>query len=142
MYLRTILEELGIDQSNATILYEGNQGVLLMTRAKQPTRRTRHVDTSQFAILDWIEHDLLALKFVSNTDNASDVMTKALPRILHYKHFDRLMGRIVPKVFRNNEKLEIIKEIKKGKDDTEEEKQQLQRKQVNDHRTLSILENV
>jgi len=107
LYLRTILEELEIDQNKATILYEDNQGVLMMTRAKQPTRRTRHVKTSQFAILDWIEHDLLALKFVSSTDNASDAMAKALPRILHYKHFDRLMGRIVPEVFRNNKKLGI-----------------------------------
>ena len=42
-YVRSILEDLGIDQLKATTLYEDNQGVLLMANAGQPTKRIRHI---------------------------------------------------------------------------------------------------
>ena len=96
LYLRTILEELGLEQEKATVLYEDNQGALLMANASQPTRRTRHVDTAKFALLDWVSRDLLELTYTVTTMNNSDGMTKPLGRILFYKHFDRIMGRIVP----------------------------------------------
>ena len=41
LYIRTILKEIGIPQTMATILYhEDNQGALLMANAQQPTKRT------------------------------------------------------------------------------------------------------
>ena len=40
LYVRSILEEFGIDQQQATTLYEDNQGALLMANAPQPTKRT------------------------------------------------------------------------------------------------------
>ena len=101
LYLRTILEELGMEQEKATILYEDNQGALLMANAKQPTRRTRHVDTASFALLDWVSKDLLELTYVVTSMNNSDGMTKPLGRILFHKHFDRIMGRVVPTAIQN-----------------------------------------
>jgi len=101
LYLRTILEELGMEQEKATILYEDNQGALLMANASQPTRRTRHVDTVKFALLDWVSRDLLELTYVMTSLNTSDGMTKPLGKILFYKHFDRIMGRMVPDTIKN-----------------------------------------
>jgi len=106
LYLRTILEEMNIDQNEATILYEDNQGALMMANAQQPTRRTRHIDTATFALQDWVARDLLNLEFVVSTKNKSDGMTKPLARVLFYKHFDVLMGRLIPKQFRK-ENIEI-----------------------------------
>ena len=59
LYLRSILDEINVPQENATVMYEDNQGALLMANAGQPTRRTRHVDIREFALLDWVERDLV-----------------------------------------------------------------------------------
>ena len=67
-----------------------------MANAQQPTRRTRHVDMKHFALLDWVERDLLNLVSVSSSDNIADALTKALGRTLHYRHFDQIMGRFRP----------------------------------------------
>ena len=40
LYLRSLLEEIRLRQSDATILYEDNQGALLMANAQRPTKRT------------------------------------------------------------------------------------------------------
>ena len=99
----------------AMVLFEDNQGVLMMANDKQPTRRTHQFKTSQFALLDWVERDLLEFKFVESSDNASDAMTKSLARILHYNYFDRMMGRIIPEKFRtNNSDLKVTLKIKKN----------------------------
>ena len=37
LYLRSLLEEIGIPHEAATILYEDNQGALLMVNAQCPT---------------------------------------------------------------------------------------------------------
>jgi len=110
LYIRTILEEMGVEQQEATILFEDNQGALLMANSQQPTRRTRHLDTAAFALQDWVSRDLVCLTYVSTTMNSSDAMTKPLARILFYKHFDRLMGRLVP----NHIRSEKEKEKEKG----------------------------
>ncbi len=52
---------MNISQPDATILYEDNNGALLMANAQQPTRHTRHMDIKKFALLDWVERDLITL---------------------------------------------------------------------------------
>lgn len=61
LYVRSILHEIGLDQESATVLYEDNQGALLMANAQRPTKRTRHMDIKHFALQDWVERDLLAI---------------------------------------------------------------------------------
>ena len=68
-----------------------------MANAKQPTRRTRHMDIKHFSLLDWVERDLVLLHTVTTHDNAADAMTKFLSKQLFYRHFDTYMGRRIPK---------------------------------------------
>ena len=96
LYLRTIMEQIGIPQENATILYEDNQGALLMARAKQPTKRTKHIDIRYFALQDWVERDLISMKRIATADNSSDALTKATARTLFYRHNNHILGRLVP----------------------------------------------
>ena len=67
-----------------------------MANAQQPTKRTKHVDIKQFVLLEWVENDLIKLHCINTSDNYSDGFTKPLERILHYHHFDRVMGQIIP----------------------------------------------
>ena len=99
LYVRSILNEIQVDQTNATTLHIDNNGALLMGNAQQPTRRTKHVDIKRFALLDWVEHDLMIMKRINTADNCADSMTKSLGRILHYRHFDYVMGYHRPEYY-------------------------------------------
>ncbi len=68
LYFRSILEDVGIPQHDATIIYEENRGALFMANAEQPTSRTRHIDIQEFALIDWVEQDLLILEAIATAD--------------------------------------------------------------------------
>ena len=96
LYCRSILDDLGIPQHDATIIYEDNRGALFMANAQQPSPQTRHIDIREFALVDWVAEDLLILEAITSPDNCSDAMTKALPKQLFYRHNDTIMGRHIP----------------------------------------------
>jgi hypothetical protein len=96
LFFRSLMAEIGVEQEHATVLFEDNNGVLLMANAQQPTKRTRHIDIKHFAVLDWVEQDLLILHSISTHDNAADAMTKPLTKTLFYHHYDTYMGLRIP----------------------------------------------
>ena len=96
LYIRSILSDINVPQDHATPMYEDNNGALMMANAGQPTKRTRHIDIRHFALLDWVERDLVILERVETAANASDVLTKATGRIIFHRHYDTLMGRELP----------------------------------------------
>jgi deoxyuridine 5'-triphosphate nucleotidohydrolase len=96
LYVRSILDEIKLPQEAATTLYIDNNGALMMGNAQQPTRRTRHIELKKFALLDWIQRDLILMKRISTNDNCSDGMTKQTGRQLFYRHFDYIMGKLIP----------------------------------------------
>jgi dUTP pyrophosphatase len=102
LYVRSIIEQLGIPQHEATTLYEDNQGALLMANAQQPTKRTRHMDIKTFVLQQWVEQDLIRLKRINTTDNYADVMTKSTGRTLFYRHMNYILGKIIPTYCRLN----------------------------------------
>ena len=59
LYLHTIMQEIGLEQAKANILYKDNQGVLLMAQAEQPTQCTKHIDIKHFALQQWVERSIL-----------------------------------------------------------------------------------
>jgi len=53
MYLHSVLNELGILQSEPTMLHEDNQAVINIVNHSQPTSRTHHIAIQMFAIQEW-----------------------------------------------------------------------------------------
>ena len=96
LYLRSLLEEIGLRQEEATILYEDNQGALLMANAQRPTKRTKHMDLKHFGLQEWVQRDLIILNRINTSDNYADAMTKPLARTLFYRHMNYILGKIVP----------------------------------------------
>ena len=96
LYIRHVLCDLGMEQEQPTTIYEDNRGCLQMTQALKPTKRTRHVDSRYFAILNWVQTDQIMVKKIDTSDNASDVLTKATGRILFYRHNDTILGKRTP----------------------------------------------
>ena len=99
LFIRSVLEEMGIPQQAATIIYEDNAGALYMANAQQPTKRTRHMDIKTFALQSWVEEDLILLKTINTADQYADSLTKNNGRTLFYRHFDYVMGRKPPNYF-------------------------------------------
>jgi KUP system potassium uptake protein len=104
LFYRSLMHDVGLEQNDATILFEDNNGALLMANAQQPTRRTRHIEIKHFALLDWVEQDLLILHRIPTSENVADAMTKTLSRTLFYRHYDTYMGRRVPDHCKNSGK--------------------------------------
>ena len=101
LYIRHVLKDLNLEQINPTTIYEDNRGCLQMTKALKPTKRTRHVDSRFFAILDWVQTDQIQVEKINTTDNASDVLTKATGRIIFYRHTDTMLGKRKPSYVRS-----------------------------------------
>ena len=96
IFFRSIFDDLGIPQQQATIMYEDNRGALFMANAQQTSQRTRHIDIKYFALIDWVQEDLMILESIPTSDNCADAMTKALAKTLFYHHTDTIMGRRIP----------------------------------------------
>ena len=96
LYLRSMLQDLGIDQPTATLLHEDNAAAIDMANASRPTRRTRHMDIKHFALLDWIATDQLLLQAISTHDNPVDGLTKSLGPQLFARHCATLLGKRKP----------------------------------------------
>ena len=86
-----------MEQQHATVLYEDNQGAILMANAQQPTKRTRHMSVKNFALQEWCERDLIVLHKIHTKRNWSDAFTKAQPRLLFHRHMAHIMGKLIPK---------------------------------------------
>ena len=96
LYIRHVLSDLKMEQTHATAIYEDNRGCLQMTKAMKPTKRTRHVDSKYFAILEWVHTDQIIVRKIDTSDNASDVLTKATGRTIFYRHHNTIMGKRIP----------------------------------------------
>ena len=131
LYLRTIMEQIGLPQDQATILFEDNQGALLMAQSGQPTKRTKHIDIKYFAIQDWVDRDMITLKRIATTDNSADALTKQTQRTLFYRHTNHIMGKIVP---------DYVKYLKQSKSNMLSIKQ-IQSYHMN-HRIMVVARNV
>ena len=97
LYVRSILDELNMPQDKATPIYIDNNGAMQMVNTQQPTRRTGHMDMKKFALLDWVEKDLMTFKRIATAHNYADPMTKVLSKELHYRHNNYILGKIQPR---------------------------------------------
>ena len=95
--IRSILGDVGIPQQDATVIFEDNQGTVLVANAGQSTKHTRHIDIKTFAIQDWVEQDLILLQQIETQLNAADMVTKQLGRQPFLRHWDNVAGRLVPR---------------------------------------------
>ena len=75
LYLHSLLTDLRLDHDKAILLYKDNAGAFMLVDAGKPTRRTRHIDICHFALLDWVERDLIHLEKISTKLNTANVLT-------------------------------------------------------------------
>jgi len=99
LYLRYMLNDLGINKSHATTLYEDNTAAVTMANASCPTRRTHHMKIKHFSLLDWVSIDLLILFAISTHENPEEILTKSLGPQLYARHTATLLGKRQPSYY-------------------------------------------
>ena len=67
-----------------------------MANSHQPTCSTHHLDIKHFAILDWVQHDLLTLHNISTHDNGADAFSKPLSMQLFHQYCYTIIGWHIP----------------------------------------------
>jgi hypothetical protein len=106
-YFRKIFVDLRFTLTGPTPMGEDNQGTITIAHHRRPSGRTRHMDLQFFATQEWVHQGLVTFFKVNGQANPDDALSKVLYRILHRRHFDRMMGyygslHILHAVFRAN----------------------------------------
>ena len=96
LYMRWILEEIGLIQIDPTPICADNQGAIHMANAQKPTRRTRHVEIKNFIILQWTDDVYISFMETLTRNMHSDSLSKVTDRTKFYEHMDVLMGQRKP----------------------------------------------
>jgi hypothetical protein len=91
-YFRQLFVDLGFPITKPTLMAKDNAGTILIANHRRPSGRTRHLDIQYFATQEWVQRGLVFFFKIDGTANPSDAMSKVLYRILHRRHFDRIMG--------------------------------------------------
>ena len=95
LYFRSLMVELEISQDD--------HGALMKASAQQPTPTILIImDIKHFAILQWVEQDILILHDIPTHDNCVAAFARPLGCQLFCYHFDTIMGRWIPKYALHN----------------------------------------
>ena len=94
VWLRNLLKGVGLEQKNATVIYEDNQGAMALAKNPNNHPRTKHMDIKYHYIRGTIEDDILKVCYCATNDMVADFMTKSLAKPL-FEKLRNLMG-IVP----------------------------------------------
>ena len=85
-YVRSVMEELGVENTDRTHIYEDNQSAIKIINGNKPTGRSRHIDIQFFAIQDWKDAGIITMKHIPGIINPTDDLTKPLGYLLHSRH--------------------------------------------------------
>ncbi len=87
-YVCSIMWDLGIPQTAASMLYKDIDACIAMANAQKLTTQTCHMDINYHAICEWVNRDLICPKRSDMTVNMSDHFTKQLGSMLFHRHVD------------------------------------------------------
>jgi hypothetical protein len=94
MWLRSVLNELGLKQVGATTIHEDNQGCIKLSNNPVKHGRTKHIDIQFHYQRERVAEGSVVLTYISTDKNIADIATKPLGRIV----FTRLRDAIVKDV--------------------------------------------
>lgn len=93
IWLRNILEELGLEQKEPTTLYCDNQAAIALSSNPEYHSRSKHVDIQYHFLRQHVEIGTVALKFTGTDKMAADGLTKPLSRQKHDQFCKFLQGK-------------------------------------------------
>lgn len=85
-WLRSLLNEMGIECTEPTTIYEDNQSCITIAEEPRKHQRMKHVNIKYNFIRDAIANKDISLKYIPSSDQIADIMTKSLGSNLFLKH--------------------------------------------------------
>jgi hypothetical protein len=80
LWLRALLEELGLHQEQPTLLLQDNQSAIAIAKNPEFHARTKHIDIRHHFVRDAVEDKMIHLKFCPTEEMVADALTKPLPK--------------------------------------------------------------
>jgi hypothetical protein len=90
MWIRQLLQDLGLPQRTPTVVYEDNQGAISLARGNQISRRSKHIDVRFHFVRDQYEAGVIALEHCPSQEMPADLLTKPLGATAFARLRDRL----------------------------------------------------
>lgn len=78
LWLRGLMEELGLHTQTGSIVYGDNQSTLAVSENGVKGERTKHVDVKYHFVTESVERGTVKLRWVPTTQQQADIFTKAL----------------------------------------------------------------
>jgi transposase InsO family protein len=79
LWLRGLMEELGLNTQTGSIVYGDNQSTLAVSHNGVKGERTKHVDVKYHFVTETVERGDVQLRWVPTAQQQADIFTKALP---------------------------------------------------------------
>lgn len=92
VYLRNLMEEIGLPQTSATRILEDNQPCIHLVHNPVTVSRSKHVAIRFNFVRERLELGQIDVVYCPTGDMVADALTKALPRPQHVKHRETLFG--------------------------------------------------
>ena len=83
VWLRRLLEELGLEQTEPTSVHSDNLGSITLSHDATYHARTKHINVAYHFIRERIASNEATVTYVQSEENLADVMTKALDALKH-----------------------------------------------------------
>lgn len=82
IWLRTLLHDLGVSQTNSTLLFYDNQAALHIAPNRVFNERTKHIEIDCHFVRDRIKDGTIVPSYISTSSQLADLFTKPLGRTL------------------------------------------------------------
>jgi hypothetical protein len=90
-WLHGLLQELGVSVREPPTLFGDNQSTQELSKNGVKSERTKHIDIKYHFVTDEVSKGKVKLQWVSTKEQLADVLTKALPQVVHEKLCTELM---------------------------------------------------
>lgn len=80
VWLRQLLDDLGVPATYPTSLYEDNQGCIKLAASEKVNARTKHIDVRHHHLRDLVDRDVINFVYCETNKMVADALTKPLPR--------------------------------------------------------------
>ena len=91
IWLRRLLNDLGVDVSSPTVIYEDNNGAIELSTNAKNHKRTKHIDIAYHFARERVHSGELKVIHCPTKEMTADIMTKGLPKV-QYQRFRDAMG--------------------------------------------------
>jgi len=95
-HLRSILNDLHLQLSKPTTIYEDNKVAINMINDSKLTAHSQHINVQHLAIQEWQDHGEIEMCHILGILNPADDETKSLMWTLHSRHSCHSMGHYGP----------------------------------------------